>query len=141
MAARLPSRNAQPRRTLLYVDDDAVAIDTARAVIAHRGLALVVTPDLERALDVARKKHPEVMLVNLDLTGLGVASLMHILRANPATHAAPVLALGDDAAPEASMKALEAGIFQYLAKPLDAGHLTEALDFALEFSALERAEL
>ena len=51
------------------------------------------------------------------------------------------LALGTDAAPQASIKALEAGFFLYLVKPLDAGQLSEALDYALEFSALERAEL
>jgi DNA-binding response OmpR family regulator len=141
MAARSPSRNAQPRRTLLYVDDDAGAIRAARAVTAQRELALVVASDLEHALNLARRKPPEVMLVNLDLVALGAATLVHILRANPATHAAPVLALGADAAPEASIKALEAGIFHYLVRPLDAGHLAEALDYALEFSALERAEL
>jgi putative two-component system response regulator len=123
------------------VDDDARAISVAQGVVAQRKLVLVVAPDLERALNLARRGRPEVILVNVERAGLGAATLMHILRANPATQAAPVLALGVDAAPEVSIKALEAGIFHYLVSPLDAAHLTEALDYALEFSALERAEL
>lgn len=113
----------------------------AREVLVQRDLTLVIVPDLQRAMDFARRKPPEVMLVNVDLVALGAVNLIHILRANPATQAAPVIALGENAAPEAAVKALEAGFFQYLVRPLDARHLAEALDYALEFSALERAEL
>ena len=35
---------------------------------------------------------------------------------------------------------LEAGFFHYLTRPIQAGPLMEALDYALEFAALERAE-
>lgn len=141
MAARSPSKTALPRRTLLYVEDDAGAISVAREVIAKRDLVLAVAPDLDQAMTLARRKSPEVMLINVDLAALGAASLLKILRANPATQGAPVLALGRDASPKAALKALEAGVFLYLVRPLDAGHLSEALDYALEFSALERMEL
>jgi len=141
MAARSSARNAPQRRICLCVDDDAVAISVAQEVLAQRDLVPVVASDLEQALNLARRKPPEVLLVNVDLSELGAASLMHILRANPAMQAAPVLALGKDAAPEASIKALQAGFFLYLVKPLDAAQFTEALDYALEFSARERAEL
>jgi len=141
MAARSPSKPASPRRTFLYVDDNEAAISVARAVLAERDLAVAIAADMDQALTLARRKPPEVMLVNLDLAAVGAASLMQILRANPATQAAPVLALGKDAAPQAAIKALEAGFFLYLVQPLDATRLAEALDYALEFSALERSEL
>jgi two-component system sensor histidine kinase/response regulator len=141
MAVRTSSESAPQRRAVLYVEQDAAAIHVARQVLAQRGLELTIAPDLARAMTLALRKPPELMLVNVEPAALGVASLMHILRANPATRAAPVLALGTDAAPEAAVKALEAGFFLYLVAPLDAAHLSEALDYALEFSALERAEL
>ena len=50
------------------------------------------------------------------------------------------LALGADASPKAAVKSLEAGFFLYLARPPQAGPLLEALEYALEFGALERAE-
>jgi len=37
-------------------------------------------------------------------------------------------------------KALDAGFFLRLAKPLQAAPLLEALDYALEFNAVEQAE-
>jgi putative two-component system response regulator len=136
MAARTP-----PRCTFLYVDEDAAAIAVARGVLEGRDLVLALAPNLERALVVARRKPPEVMLINMDLTSLGAKSLIYILRANPGLQTAPLLCLGLDSAPEAAARAREVGFFQYLLRPLDAGQLTDALDFALEFSALERAEL
>jgi len=51
-----------------------------------------------------------------------------------------LLALGANAAPEAIVKGLEAGFFQVLTKPLQAGPFMDALAFALEFAAVERSE-
>src|SRR3954470_22422218 len=136
-----PAQKPARRSSVVYVEGDDAAISVARAVLAQRNLALAVAADMEQACSLARRKPPEVILVNLDLAALGTARLIHLLRENPATQAAPVLAVGKDAAPEAAIKALEAGFFQYLVAPLDAGQLTEALDYALEFSALERTEL
>jgi hypothetical protein len=38
------------------------------------------------------------------------------------------------------VRGLEAGFFLYLTQPLQAGPFKEALDYALEFAALERTE-
>ena len=141
MAPRSSTKNPPQRRTCLYVDDDPGAISVAQEVAAQRKLVLMVAPDLGQALNLARRRRPEVILVNLDLAALAAATVIQILRANPISQAAPVLALANDAAPRAAIKALEAGFFLYLAKPLEAERFTEALDYALEFSALERAEL
>jgi len=65
---------------------------------------------------------------------------MKLLRADPAMETVPILALSANAAPAAVVEGLEAGFFQYLTKPIQAGPLMEALDYALEFVALERTE-
>jgi CheY-like chemotaxis protein len=51
-----------------------------------------------------------------------------------------LLALSANAAPNALAKGLEAGFSHYLTRPLKAGPFIEALEYALEFAALERAE-
>jgi CheY-like chemotaxis protein len=141
MAAPSPSKSAPRRRTFLYVDNDEAAIAVAREVLAQRDLVLVTAADAERAVTLARRTRPEVMLINVDLAAAGAPGLLRLLDANPETQAVPVLALGRDAAPQAAVNALEAGFFHYLVSPLDARHLAAALDYALEFSALERTEL
>lgn len=142
MAARTTVKPAARRRKLLCIDDDAARLALVQAVVSsRRHLGMVSTPDMDVALKLARRHRPDVMLINIALVGVTGAGIMAILRANPATQAMPILALGDDAAPEAAVKALDAGFFLYLIKPLQSGRLAKALDYALEFSALERAEL
>ena len=141
MTARTPPKNAPRRCRLLYVEDDATSVELVQQVIgSRRHLVLVVALDMDEALKLARRERPEVMLINIDLAALGALALMQLLRANPATQAAPVLALGGDASPAAAVKGLEAGFFLYLTKPLQRGPLLDALDYALEFAAVERAE-
>ena len=142
MAVRTSAKPASPSYRLVYVEDDVVGICVAQQVVASLPqLALATTPSLDKALKLARSSPPEIILVNLELAAMGAATLIRILRANPPTQSCPVLALGVDATPQATVKALEAGFFLYLAKPLQAGPLGDALGYALEFSALERAEL
>src|SRR4029079_3923342 len=91
-------------------------------------------------IKLARTQRPEAILIHVDLAGISAAEFMKVLRADPATEATPIRAPGASAAPEAILKALEAGFFQYLTKPLRAEPFMEALDFALEFAAVERSE-
>jgi CheY-like chemotaxis protein len=109
-------------------------------IAARKDLKLLRTTDAARGLKLARSKQPEVILINIDLPGIGGIEFMKRLRAEPRTQAVPVLALGADAAPETMVQALEAGFFHYLTRPIQAGPFMEALAYALEFAALERAE-
>ena len=84
-----------------------------------------------------------MILVNIDLPGvteLGAVRLMTLLRADPGTQTAPIVALSANADAAAVVKGLEAGFFHYLTKPVKAGPFMEALAYALEFAALERTE-
>jgi DNA-binding response OmpR family regulator len=134
--------NATPGRCrLLYVGDDDASFALIKQVIAGRkDLALCRAADIDGALQLARRRHPELMLVDADLVADGGVPLLKILRANANTRTMPILAAGSNTAPAATVKSLEAGFFVYLAKPMQAGPLGEALDYALEFAALEEAE-
>ena len=76
----------------------------------------------------------------MDLPGISALQFLKLMRADPATQNTPILALGASTEPAAFAKALEAGFFHYLARPLKSALFMEALAHALEFAALERAE-
>ncbi|HEU5178945.1 MAG TPA: response regulator [Burkholderiales bacterium] len=141
MIARAIPRSGPKRGTLLYVEnhaDSVVLVDTLLA--ARKDLLLMHAPDANLAIELARSARPEAILIDIDLAGMSALEFMKVLRADPATEATPILALGANASPEAIVKALEAGFFQYLTKPLRAEPFLEALAFALEFAAVERSE-
>jgi len=141
MAAPSLAKTTPTRCRLLYAGDHGESLAVVKQVVAARkDLVLWRAADIDTALQLTRRARPDVMLVNVDLGTNGVVPLIRTLRANAATQATPILAMGSDPAPQAAAKSLEAGFFQYLAQPVQAGALSEALDYALEFAALEGAE-
>ena len=106
----------------------------------RKDLLLLHAADAKLGIELARTQRPDAILINVDLPGISALEFMKVLRADRATEATPILALGANASPKAIVKALEAGFFQYLTKPLRAEPFMEALAFALEFAAVERSE-
>jgi CheY-like chemotaxis protein len=137
MSAAAPA----PRCRLLYVEDHPESVDLVEQLMARRtDVLLLCAADMDLGIELARAERPEVILMNVDLPGIGAIPFMRLLRADPATRNTPILALSANAARDAVAKGLEAGFFHYLAKPMKAAPFMEALDDALEFVALERAE-
>jgi CheY-like chemotaxis protein len=66
---------------------------------------------------------------------------MKILRADPATAHIPIIALSANAVPRDIEKALEAGFFKYLTKPLKVNQFMNALDGALDFAQSESGHI
>jgi len=141
MIARTTPKTGPRRCRLLYVEDHADSVALVETLLAGRkDLLLLRAADANLGIELARAQRPDAILIDIDLAGMSALEFMAVLRADPATEAIPILALGANAAPEAIVKALEAGFFQYLAKPLRAEPFMEALAFALEFAAVERSE-
>ena len=130
-----------PRLSLLYVEDHPASLRMVEQLVARRtDMLLLRAANVRLGLELAHTARPEVILLNIDLPGTGALQFMKLLRADPATQNTPLLALGANAAPAAIKNALEAGFFHYLTKPLEPERFMQALDDALEFAALERAE-
>jgi CheY-like chemotaxis protein len=129
------------RAALLHVDDDPAALALIAQLVARRSDVLLLrAANAKRGLKLARAARPQVILLNVDLAGSDALQFMKLVRADPATQSTPILALGADVAPGAVTKSLEAGFFQYLAKPIKAEQFLEALSDALEFAARELEE-
>jgi CheY-like chemotaxis protein len=140
MIARAIPKTGPRRSRLLYVEDDAESIALVETLLAGRkDLRLLRAMDADLGITLARTKRPDAILIELDAAGIAL-EFMKVLRADPATATTPILALGASVKPAAIVRALQAGFFQYLTKPLQAGAFMEALDFALEFAAVERSE-
>jgi CheY-like chemotaxis protein len=136
---------SQPHRKLLYVEDHPASVGLVEQLVARRpDVLLLRAADMHIGIELARAARPEVILLNIDLPGLsagvGALEFMKLLRADANTKSTPILALGANAAPVAIARALEAGFFHYLTKPMKAETFMEALGDALEFAARERAE-
>ena len=126
---------------LLYVLDDIPGIALVELLAAGRSdLELLRALDFEQGLALARDEQPDAILLDINLLGTKAVEFMQRLHEQAATEAIPIIALGANSSPAAFAKAIDAGFFRYLAKPLHAAPFLEALTYALEFSAMERSE-
>ena len=140
MIARTTPKAGPRRCTLLYVEDHADSVMLVEKLLAARKDLMLHAADAKLGIELARTQRPDAILIDVDLAGPSALEFLKVLRADPATEAIPILALGAGATPEVIVKRLEAGFFQVLAKPLRAEPFLEAFAFALEFAAVERSE-
>jgi PAS domain S-box-containing protein len=124
-----------PLRTLLYVEDNPANLMLIEQLIARRpDMRLLTARDGDLGIQLARSRHPEVILMDINLPGIGGIEALRILRADPATAQIPIVALSANAMPRDIEKGLQAGFFRYLTKPIKVNEFMQTLDVALEFA-------
>ena len=122
----------QPRRTLLYVEDNPANLMLVEQLIARRGdLKLLTAIDGHLGLQLAHAYQPDVILMDINLPGISGYGALKLLHDDPATAHIPVMALSANAVPRDIEKGLEAGFFRYLTKPIKVVEFMDALDVAL----------
>jgi CheY-like chemotaxis protein len=121
--------------TLLYVEDDAANLKLVEQLVARRpNMRFLSAQDASLGIALARAAQPEVILMDINLPGMSGHKALKVLRQDPATAHIPVIALSAHAVARDIAKALAAGFFQYLTKPLKIDEFTDTLDTALAFT-------
>ena len=136
----VPVRHGAPvRSTLLYVEDNPANLKLIEQLIARSpDIALLTARDGLEGVELARANQPDVILMDINLPGISGTEALKILREDPVTAHIPVVALSANAMLGDIEKALQAGFFRYLTKPIKVRELMETLEVALEFAALGR---
>jgi CheY-like chemotaxis protein len=120
-------------RTILYVEDNPANLKLVEKIIArYPDLRLLSAVTGDSGIQMAHDSQPEVILMDINLPGIGGLEAFKILRADPATAHIPVIAISANAMPRDIKKNLEAGFFRYITKPIKVNELIEVLDVALE---------
>ena len=133
--ARPQIPDGTPLRTLLYVEDNPANLELVEQLIARRpDLHLLSAADGALGIEFARVYQPEVILMDINLPGISGLEAMKILRTDPTTAHIPIIALSANAVPRDIERALDAGFFNYLTKPIKVDQFMDALDAALIFS-------
>jgi PAS domain S-box-containing protein len=121
---------------VLYAEDDEVNVELIRQVVALRPTVdLSGATNGARALVMARRDPPDLMLVDMnlgDMTGIELASA---LQESPQTADLRLVALSADALPEQISATLAAGFETYLTKPVDFRKFLDVLDSHLSAEA------
>ena len=120
---------------ILVVDDNAINLKLAAAVLQSAGHTVLRAEDAEQARQVIAQGAPELILMDIGLPGMDGLALTRLIKADEKLRRIPVIALtafamkGDDA------KAREAGCDGYITKPIDTRTLPALVEQALRRGA------
>jgi DNA-binding NtrC family response regulator len=114
-----------PEGSILVVDDEERQREIYRDILQDEGYEAITTSSGEAALRLLAQKRFDLVLTDLNLTGMtGIELLTEILRADPTI--AIVLITGYPSI-ESAIEATRRGVYQYLEKPVDRARLLEVV--------------
>jgi signal transduction histidine kinase/CheY-like chemotaxis protein len=130
-------RPARPEKsgalTVLHIEDNLANVQLVERVLAQRP-DLTVIPAMQgrMGVDLARRHHPVLILLDLNLVDLPGVEVLQILRSDPETADIPVAIVSADAMPRQVQRLLSSGAVAYLTKPIDIHRLLDLVDDAVK---------
>jgi PAS domain S-box-containing protein len=117
----------QNRRRVLIVDDNVDAAETLQMVVANMGHEVEAAHDGAAALEAARRKRPDIVLLDISMPGMDGLSVARELRRQPELRRIRVVALTGLGQQEDRKRSQEAGFDDHLVKPVSPEQLLRVL--------------
>jgi CheY-like chemotaxis protein len=112
---------------ILVVEDNPLNLKLIRDVLRFQGFDVTTARSGEEGVTLATGNAPDLILMDLQLPGIGGYEALQLLRCDPRSQAVPVIAVTAFAMKEDRERALSAGFDGYIAKPISIIALREQL--------------
>src|SRR5215204_6982395 len=130
-----PSEDAD---RILLVDDDVTNIDVLRHTLDGRGYRLFVTRNGESAIEVARRVHPLLIMLDVVMPGIDGYETCRRLKEDPDTRQAAVIFLSSLDDTKDKVRGLEAGAVDFVSKPFQSDEVVARVNTHLTLQRLRR---
>jgi len=125
-----------PTARVLVIDDDDAVREALGEFLSTKGYATRLAADGVGGMAAVMEDTPDVVLLDVEMPGLnGVAALNAIRAMAPDLKVIMVSGTTDT---DLSKRALAAGAFDYVTKPIDFAYLTQSLETAVMMNQVER---
>lgn len=130
--SREPQLALTSRQLVLYVEDNPANVLFMRDLLeGFEEIDLLVAPTAEIGVELARAKHPDAIIMDINLPGMSGVDALRQLQADEACASIPVIALTAAASERDRQRGEEAGFYRYLTKPVQVDALESALESIL----------
>ena len=123
---------------ILLVDDDPTNLDVLRHALDGHGYRLFVTRSGEHALELARRVHPLLVLLDVVMPGIDGYETCRRLKADPETREAAVIFLSSLDDTRDKVRGLEAGAVDFVSKPFQRDEVVARVNTHLTVQRLRR---
>ncbi len=121
---------------ILIADDNAMNLDILQTRLAIHGYQIVTATDGQAALDLARERQPDLLLLDVMMPGLDGLEVCRRLRADASLPFMPIILVTARADSKDVVSGLDAGADEYLTKPIDQAALVARVKSMLRIKAL-----
>lgn len=128
-APAAPARQA----AILIVDDAPAQLGAMRSMMLQQGYQTFVATSGERALAIAERAQPDLVLLDIVLPGMDGMEVCRRLQAHPATSGIPVIFISARTETEDIVAAFDIGAADYIAKPLRLAEVCVRVRAQLQF--------
>lgn len=112
-------------KKVLVVDDNTDILNSIQDLLELEGYEVITTPQGEEAARLAKENKPDIILLDLLLSGKDGSTICRELKENKDTKSIPVVMIS--AHPSAKQYALGTGANDFLAKPFQVKMLLDIL--------------
>ncbi len=106
------------QKTVLVVDDDASVLLYLEQVLKGEGYRVLTAPGAGAARDLLDSETPDLLLLDVQMPGMGGYDLLAVLREEDRTARIPVMFLTVKDAPSDEARGLKEGVADYLSKDI-----------------------
>ena len=124
--------------TILVVEDSKTVATVVQAALVKEGFSVIVASDGLEALKIALTQRPRVIITDAQMPKLDGYGLLRAIKANPVTANTPLIMLTGRASTEEEHKALEAGFFDFIPKPVQPLRIISRVKRAIEITSKNR---
>src|SRR6185295_15209614 len=123
-------------RKVLVVDDDRKTVDLVRLYLEKDGYQVLLAYDGQQALELARQKLPDLLVLDVMLPKLDGLDLCRVLRAETAV---PIILLTARTTEDDKLLGLDLGADDYVTKPFSPRELLARIRAVLRRAGAEAA--
>lgn len=122
---------------ILIVEDNPLNMELVSDLLQVRGYQVMEATTGQQALELVRRYHPDLILMDVQLPGLDGLSLTKMLKSDPTTEDIIVVAITAHAMRGDEAKVYEAGCSAYIPKPIDTRELPKVVSGFLQKKGVE----
>ena len=115
------------REKILIVEDDPQNMRLVEMALRTKNYILLKATDGEEALDMAARKRPDLILMDIRLPKMNGLEVTRKLRENPAFSHTPIIGVTAYAMKGDRERVIESGCNAYLSKPINTRELPEMI--------------
>jgi CheY-like chemotaxis protein len=122
-----PGRQNYADPVVLIVEDHDDTREMLKTFLGMVGCHVIEAEDGERALNVAEKARPDLILLDMKIPRLDGLTVTRLIRSHPNLHGVPIVAVTGNGTPQFQAEVLRAGCNHCLVKPIDFDRLEELI--------------